>query len=82
VPFGMRDVFAALLYRQSEIYARQGAGTLDAGRLGGRKQSLTGTAGDSAGWLCEASAKLHADDTPVPVLFPGNGKTKTGRLWT
>ncbi len=29
-----------------------------------------------------ASSKLHADDTPVPVLAPGNGKTKTGRLWT
>ena len=26
--------------------------------------------------------KLHADDTPVPVLAPGDGKTKTGRLWT
>lgn len=26
-------------------------------------------------------AKLHADDTPVKVLAPGNGKTKTGRLW-
>ena len=24
---------------------------------------------------------LHADDTPVPVLDPGRGKTKTGRLW-
>lgn len=29
-----------------------------------------------------AASKLHADDTPVPVLVPGNGKTKTGRLWT
>jgi len=29
-----------------------------------------------------ASGKLHADDTPVPVLAPGQGKTKTGRLWT
>ena len=29
-----------------------------------------------------AGEKLHADDTPVPVLAPGNGKTKTGRLWT
>src|SRR5438094_7048725 len=29
-----------------------------------------------------AAGKLHADDTPVPVLAPGNGKTKTGRLWT
>ena len=27
------------------------------------------------------SAKLHTDDTPVPVLKPGNKKTKTGRLW-
>jgi transposase len=24
---------------------------------------------------------LHADDTPVPVLDPGRGRTKTGRLW-
>ncbi len=29
-----------------------------------------------------AASKLHADDTPVPVLAPGQGKTKTGRLWT
>jgi len=29
-----------------------------------------------------AANKLHADDTRVPVLAPGNGKTKTGRLWT
>jgi hypothetical protein len=29
-----------------------------------------------------AADKLHGDDTPVPVLAPGNGKTKTGRLWT
>jgi transposase len=25
---------------------------------------------------------LHVDDTPVPVLAAGTGKTKTGRLWT
>ncbi|SKA37287.1 IS66 C-terminal element [Enhydrobacter aerosaccus] len=25
--------------------------------------------------------KLHADDTPVPVLAPGHGRTRTGRLW-
>jgi transposase len=29
-----------------------------------------------------AAEKLPADDTPVPVLAPGNGKTKTGRVWT
>lgn len=26
--------------------------------------------------------KVHADDTPIGVLVPGNGKTKTARLWT
>ena len=29
-----------------------------------------------------ANGKVHADDTPVPVLAPGQGQTKTGRLWT
>ena len=29
-----------------------------------------------------SASKLHANDTPVPVLAPGNGKTKLGRLWT
>jgi transposase len=29
-----------------------------------------------------AAGKLHGDDTPVPVLAPATGKTKTGRLWT
>ncbi|MBR7780489.1 IS66 family transposase, partial [Undibacterium rugosum] len=28
-----------------------------------------------------APGKVHSDDTPMPVLAPGNGKTKTGRLW-
>jgi hypothetical protein len=28
------------------------------------------------------AGKLHADDTPIPVLAPGTGKTKTGRPWT
>ena len=26
--------------------------------------------------------KVHADDTPVPVLCPGRGTTRQGRLWT
>ena len=29
-----------------------------------------------------SAGKLHADDTPVPVLAPGEGQTRTGRLWT
>lgn len=28
-----------------------------------------------------SSAKLFADDTALPVLDPGRGRTKTGRLW-
>jgi hypothetical protein len=28
-----------------------------------------------------ASRKLFADDTPILVLDPGRGRTKTGRLW-
>src|SRR5690606_10868781 len=29
-----------------------------------------------------SASKLHTDDTPVPVLQPGRGTTKLGRLWT
>jgi hypothetical protein len=29
-----------------------------------------------------AGNRLHGDDTPMPVLEPGRGRTKTGRLWT
>lgn len=29
-----------------------------------------------------AADKIHADDTPIPVLAPGMGKSKTARLWT
>ncbi|AJY62536.1 transposase IS66 family protein (plasmid) [Burkholderia glumae LMG 2196 = ATCC 33617] len=28
-----------------------------------------------------AGSKVHGDDTPLPALAPGNGRTKTGRLW-
>src|ERR1700730_2826890 len=31
---------------------------------------------------CLRLRRLHADDTPVPVLAPGTGKTETARLWT
>src|SRR4051794_3923319 len=31
--------------------------------------------------VIRAGAALHADDTTVPVLSPGLGRTKTGRLW-
>src|SRR5208282_2677581 len=72
------------LYRQSDIYARQGVelerSTL-ADWVGGTSQLLTPLVDALRRYVISAN-KLHADDTPVPVLAPGNGKTKTGRLWT
>ena len=71
------------LYRQAEIYARSG---LDIDR-----SQLAEWLGHVA-WLLKplveriadhvmAGRVIHADDTPVDVLAPGAGKTKTGRLW-
>jgi transposase len=72
------------LYRQSEIYARQGVelerSTL-ADWVGASSRLVEPLVEALYGYVMEAG-KLHADDTPVPVLAPGNGKTKTGRLWT
>ena len=72
------------LYRQSEIYARQGVeierSTL-AGWVGASSELLTALV-DSLRAHVLAGRKIHADDTPMPVLAPGTGKTKTGRLWT
>ena len=72
------------LYRQSEIYARHGVeierSTL-AGWVGGASDLLSPLV-DAIQKHVLAGSKLHADDTPMPVLAPGSGKTKTGRLWT
>ena len=72
------------LYRQSEIYAREGV-DLDrstlAGWVGATSELLTPLVQAVRDHVLAAS-KLHADDTPVPVLAPGTGKTRTGRLWT
>ena len=71
------------LYRQSEIYARDGV-DLD-------RSTLCDWVGQAA-WLLQpivdgirrqvfSAEKIHGDDTTVPVLAPGLGRTKTGRLW-
>src|SRR5579863_1697445 len=71
------------LYRQSEIYAREGV-ELD-------RSTLSDWVGQAV-WLLQpivdgirrhvfAAEKIHGDDTTVPVLAPGLGRTKTGRLW-
>jgi transposase len=71
------------LYRQAEIYAREGVDL--------ETSTLSGWVGATAAALSPLvevlrydvleSDVLHGDDTPVPVLAPGAGKTKTGRLW-
>jgi transposase len=72
------------LYRQSEIYERSGV-DLDRSTLAdwvGRMSVLLEPLAREIGAHVRAGAALHADDTPVPVLDPGRGKTRTGRLWT
>ena len=72
------------LYRQSEIYARAGVplerSTL-AEWVGGCSRLMKPLVEVLRRHVMSA-AKLHGDDIPVPVLAPGLGKTKTGRLWT
>ena len=71
------------LYRQSGIYAREHvhidrstmAGWIDHG------DQLLDPLVAALGRYTLAGAKVHADDTPVGVLDPGRGRTKTGRLW-
>ena len=71
------------LYRQAEIYARSGL-NIDRSQLAAWLGHVV--------WLLKplveliaahvmAGRVIHADDTPVDVLAPGTGKTKTGRLW-
>jgi transposase len=71
------------LYRQSQIFAREGV-TLD-------RSTLANWVGRACWWLDPlhelllstvlSSPVVFADDTTLPVLDPGRGKTKTGRLW-
>lgn len=71
------------LYRQSRIYAREGV-ELSRSTLAdwlGQISWLLDPLVERIGAHVMAAGKLHADDTPVPVLAPGTGKTRTGRLW-
>jgi transposase len=71
------------LYRQSQIFARHG--------LEISRSTRSGWVGAACWWLEALHARLvthvmsgdrvFADDTPLPVLDPGCGRTKTGRLW-
>lgn len=71
------------LYRQAEIYARGGV-DLDRGQLAewlGHTAWLVKPLAELIGAHVMGARVIHADDTPVDVLAPGNGRTKTGRLW-
>src|SRR3954465_7806319 len=71
------------LYRQAGIFARQGI-ELD-------RSTLCDWVGRACWWLeplwrllrrhVMGSTRIFADDTTLPVLDPGRGRTKTGRLW-
>ena len=72
------------LYRQEEIYARDGvelsrslmAGWM--GRIGAELEPLADRILDQI----RAGRRIFADETTLPTLSPGRGKTKTGWLWT
>jgi transposase len=71
------------LYRQAEIYARSGL-DIDRGQLAEWLGHLAWLLRPLAELIAEhvmAGRVIHADDTPVPVLAPGAGRTKTGRQW-
>jgi len=71
------------LYRQSRIYRRAGVEIDRSTMVGwvGQVHDLLDPLVAALGRYVLAAQKVHADDTPVKVLAPGAGKTRTGRLW-
>jgi transposase len=71
------------LYRQAQIWTRQGV-SID-------RSTLASWVGTAAAELAPVvarlkeivlgSARIFADETPVPVLDPGRGRTKKGYFW-
>lgn len=71
------------LYRLSEMYARQGidiSRSVMADWVGRASVLLTPLILLIRAHIA-AVDRIHTDDTPVDVLDPGRGKTKTGRVW-
>ena len=71
------------IYRQSEIYRRQGVELSRAtlGRWSGAVSELLEPLWDLLHQYVLMPGKVHTDDIPVPVQEPGSGKTRTARLW-
>ena len=71
------------LYRQSQIYKREGV-DLDRSTLAGwvgKSTALLEPLADAIKKHVHMGQALFADDTPVKMLAPGSGKTRTARLW-
>jgi transposase len=71
------------LHRLSRIYGRDGV-VIDRSTMAGwvgQSEKLFDPLVAALGRYVLAAEKVHADDTPVAVLDPGRGRTKTGRLW-
>ncbi|EPS5956745.1 IS66 family transposase [Escherichia coli] len=72
------------LYRQSEIFARQGvelSRALLSNWVDACCQLMT-PLNDALYRYVMNTRKVHTDDTPVKVLTPGRKKAKTGYIWT
>lgn len=72
------------LYRQSQIYKRDqlDLSTSTLCDWVGESSALLQPLVTALGRYVLSAQKIHGDDTPVPVLCPGRGTTKQGRLWT
>lgn len=71
------------LYRQSQIYARQGV-DIDRSTLAfwvGKAAYELRPIHDALLAHLKTSSKLFMDETPAPVLDPGRGKVKKGYFW-
>jgi len=71
------------LYRQSQIYARQGV-DIDRSTLAfwvGKAAHELKPVHDALLAQLKQSSKLFMDETPAPVLNLGSGKTKKGYFW-
>jgi transposase len=71
-------------YRQSEIYLRDENIDLSRSTMaswGGQCARLLDIVVDEIKKEIFSSSHIHGDDTTLKVLAPGNGKTKTARLW-
>ncbi len=71
------------IYRQCQQAAREGVELSEStvGDVVGGAHQLLRPLMDALQRYVFSASKLHADDTPIDVLTPGNGKTKQGRIW-